>query len=199
MYTIGLTGGIASGKSTVSGMLRSFGAYIIDADRIAKELVKPGSLVLQEIVNTFDVNLLLTDGNLNRIELANIVYNHPSAMELLNKIMHPVIQKEIIVNLEKAKLAGINVVVLDVPLLIEKEWYSLANTVWLVYVNQETQLQRLMQRNNLGVAEASMRIKAQMSLEVKRTYADVIIDNSGSLEQTKTQVVSAWASIPRME
>ena len=196
MFVIGLTGGIASGKSTVSGVLKLLGAEIIDVDSIAIELEKPHSQVWQEIVDRFGKNILAEDGSLNRRALGQIVFNNPADLNALNKIVHPRVIKrclELIRELEG--LHKTQVVVLDSALLIEAKLTELVNEVWVVSIPAELQLVRLMKRNNFSREEGIARVNSQMPMLDKLRYAHKVIDNSGTTEETKAQVESLWQEL----
>jgi len=195
MHIIGLTGGIASGKSTVSKLLKEFGAYIIDADQIAREIVQPGQPALQEIEQAFGPGIILPDGSLDRKKVGGIVFKDEQALKRLNTITHNRIKLEIDKAIEKATREGYNVVVLDVPLLIEVGWQHMTDSVWVVYVDKETQIKRLLDRDNLSQEDALGRIAAQMALDEKILSADVIIDNRGSLEKTRIQIIEALSKL----
>lgn len=197
MHIIGLTGGIASGKSTVSKILQDLGACIIDADKIARQIVEPGQPALSEIQAAFGSGILLADGTLDRKILGEIVFNNPTARQRLNTITHDRIKLAINEAVEKAAAAGYNIVVLDVPLLLEVGWQHLADTVWVVYIDRETQIARVIERDGLTGTEAMARIQSQMSLDDKKAYADTVIDNSGSLAETRRQVAEALAAIQK--
>lgn len=191
MHIIGLTGGIASGKSTVSQLLQETGAYIIDADEIAHIIVEPGQPALQDIQETFGTGVLLPDGALDRKKLGEIIFNNPEARKNLDSITHDRIKIEIEKAIEKAAQDGYNIVVLDIPLLIEANWQYMVDVVWVVYIDRETQVNRLMERDSLTRAEALARIQSQLSLDEKKRYADIVIDNSGALSETREQVAAA--------
>ena len=195
MYIIGLTGGIASGKSTVSGILSSLGAYIIDTDKIAREIVEPDEAAWQEIAHCFGKAILLPDQQINRKLLGEIVFDKSAARTQLEKIMHRRIREKVTAEIEQARDRHKAIVVLDVPLLLEAGWQELVDTVWVVYVNETTQLVRLMKRNNLSPEQAKARIKAQMSLKEKCSYADLIIDNNDDPENTRQQVLTEWQKL----
>lgn len=185
---IGLTGGIASGKSTVSNMLRTIGWPIIDADLIAHQIVEPGSRGLSMIVERFGAEILQPDGSLNRRRLGQLVFNDAHALQDLNAIEHPLIIETIDQQLASFKKQQVPVVVLDVPLLFEVGLDQECDLVVVVAVDPSTELKRLMERNHYSKAEAQSRIAAQMPLTEKKRRADVVIDNSGTLEQTRAQV-----------
>lgn len=188
----GITGGIATGKSTVSAMLRKRGAVIVDADLLAREVVKPGSEGLEAIRRKFGDAYLHPDGTLNREKLAALVFSDEKAREQLNAITHPLIRQKMDEQVRSALQADpLAVVVMDVPLLIEsmvKENLRRVDKVILVYVPEPVQLKRLMRRNGLSREEAESRIRSQMPIEEKRAYADFLIDNSGTLAETEEQV-----------
>lgn len=193
MIVIGLTGGIATGKSTVSNVLDELGAFIIDADRIAREIVEPGRPALEKIRHNFGIKVLNPDGTLNRGELAKIVFEDKARLNLLNSITHPYIIEEIKLKLDTARLNGEKVAVIDAPLLIETGLYRLADVVWLVVTDELTQIKRLLKRDiGLSRREAHNRISAQMPLKDKIAYATKIIDNSGNLDSTINTVKRLW-------
>lgn len=199
MITIGLTGGIASGKSTVSNILKNRGIPIIDADKIAREIVVPGSPILNRIAFEFGFDVLLENGELNRKKLADIVFNDDTKLKKLNEIMHPeifrIIQKEI----ELQKINGEKISAVDAALLIEAGLYKLVDYVVLIYVDINTQIERLMKRDKKTKEDALKIIKAQMSIEEKIKYADFIIDNSKDLEYTVIQINKIISSIETSE
>lgn len=192
MYKIGLTGGIASGKSTVVSMLRQYGAAIIDCDIIARDVVLPGSKGLQAVVRAFGPQALLSDGTMNRAYIGSVVFTNPAKKQELEEILFPLIRQEIrtkITQLEKAEEA---VAFLDMPLLFEVKYHSYVDEVWLVYVDAATQLTRLMARNGYTKEEALARIRSQFPIDKKRALSQVIVDNTASLEKTEEQVKAAW-------
>ncbi|MGB9839850.1 dephospho-CoA kinase [Thermovenabulum sp.] len=196
MKVIGLTGGIASGKSTVSGILREKGAYIIDADEISKALVEPGKPAYLEIVKHFGQEILNEDGSLRRKKLGRIVFADKEKLALLNKITHPKIVEEIKRRLEEAARRNERVVVIDAALLIELGLYKMVEEVWLVTIDEKTQLERLLKRDSfLDEKEAKDRIRAQMPQEEKVKYATRIINNSGDFSQLLKQVEEYWREL----
>ncbi|CAM3789886.1 dephospho-CoA kinase [Marinicrinis lubricantis] len=190
---IGLTGGIACGKSTVSSMLVEKGAALVDADRIAREVVLPGEPALKQIVDRFGQAVLLEDGSLNRKQLGSIVFADDESRKDLEAILHPTIRARM-----KEQMAAYEreipdrLVVVDVPLLYESKLQELFQAVLVVYVPEEVQLKRLMERDGILEKDAMNRIKSQMPIEEKKKKADLYIDNSGSMEQTKQQVDLFW-------
>ncbi|MCX7883856.1 MAG: dephospho-CoA kinase [Caloramator sp.] len=195
MKIIGLTGGIASGKSFVSDILKEEGIPIIDADIISHQIVYKGSEALKEIEREFGKEVLNTDGTLNRKSLGNIVFSEKDKLEKLNRIMHPKIIDEIKKRVEEIKEQGFNLCVIDAPLLIETGLYRIVDIVLLVYVNIDVQIKRLIKRDNISLNEAYKRISSQMSFEEKKKYSDYIIDNNGSREHTKNQVYNILKEI----
>lgn len=190
---IGLTGGIATGKSTVSAMLVERGANLIDADQIAREVVLPGSPVLSEVAERFGQAVLLETGELNRKKLGEIIFNDGQARHDLGAILHPPIRSIMMERmLAYEQDEPHRLVVVDVPLLFESELEHLFSSVMLVYVPEATQLSRLMERDKLDREQALARLASQMSIEDKRERADIIIDNSGTLQHTEAQIDQFW-------
>ena len=192
MYKIGLTGGIASGKSTVVSMLRQYGAAIIDCDIIARDVVLPGTKGLQAVVRAFGPQALLSDGTMNRAYIGSVVFTNPAKKQELEEILFPLIRQEIRTKITQLEKAGEAVAFLDMPLLFEVKYQSYVNEVWLVYVDAVTQLARLMARNGYTKDEALARIRSQFPIDKKRALSQVIVDNTASLEKTEEQVKAAW-------
>lgn len=199
MKIIGLSGGIASGKSTVSSILRDKGIPVIDGDVIARNIVEKGSNVLNKLVEIFGKEILFEDGTLNRRKLGAIVFNDKENLEKLNNITHPAIKKEILKNIDFYDNAGKKYCVVDGALLMEGIFKDIANILILVYVNSDTQVKRLIDRNNIDYAEALSKISSQMPFEEKMKYANYIIDNSYDLEYTKNQVNKIMSEILNLE
>jgi dephospho-CoA kinase len=194
MKIIGLTGGIASGKSTVSRMLSDLGAEIIDADNIAREIVEPGMETLKRIVENFGSSVLNPDGTLDRKALGYKVFNNSEKLNLLNEITHPEIRRIIKERVSEIRERDIEKnIVVDAAVLIESGMNDLVDEVWVVYVDHDTQVMRLMKRDNMTLEEAEMRIRSQMSFNEKIKYSPRIIDNSMDLEHTKEQVEALWS------
>lgn len=184
MLTIGLTGGIASGKSTVSKELRSLGLPIFDADEVSRNAVAKGSKGLAMLVGAFGEDFLTPAGDLNRPKVAELVFADKNALHRLEGIIHKIVwdaAEEFLADCRQKKLP---VAILDVPLLIECGWHTRVDKVWLVAVNKQLQIERAMARSGMTEAEVVARINAQMSLEEKKQHADVVIDNSGLLDAT---------------
>jgi dephospho-CoA kinase len=190
LLRVGLTGGIASGKSLVADELAARGAIIIDADVLAREVVEPGTPALAAIVERFGPQVIL-DGQLNRARLSEIVFADPLARQDLERIVHPAVRARA-AELERA--AGTAAVVVHViPLLVETGQQQEFDFVVTVDVDQETQIHRLMARNGFSRAEAEARIAAQASREDRKIAADVVLDNTGSVAQLRDQVAALWA------
>ena len=188
MITIGLTGGIASGKSTVSGELSRQGVPIFDADQNARDAVAKGSKGLAMVVEAFGNEYLTVEGELNRPKVSELVFRDKQALKTLEGILHKIVWENAEGFLKEQQEQGAKLAVLDVPLLIETGWHKQVDKVWLVAVSRQQQIERAMLRSGMTEAEVVARINSQMSLEEKRKYADVVLDNSGSLEQTLAQV-----------
>ncbi|MBO8177251.1 dephospho-CoA kinase [Aeribacillus pallidus] len=199
VLVIGLTGGIASGKSTVSNMLRSRGFTIIDADITAREVVQIGEPAYREIVNTFGKDILLEDQTINRQKLGEIVFSDPTEREKLNRIVHPAVRKRMLELKEEAIREGKQTVIFDIPLLFESKLTHMVEKTIVVYVSPDVQLRRLMKRNNFTEEEAKARISAQLPLKQKAEWADAVIYNDGSLIETERQldqIIAGWKLIP---
>ncbi len=192
---IGLTGGIAAGKSLVSSTLMELGAEVLDADAISREVVQPGTPGLKSIIDEFGSGIVNADGTLNRAALGSIVFGSPVLLERLNGILHPAIKEEMLCRAMyiEQKRPG-SMVVFDVPLLIECGWQNVADEVWLVTAPLEERLRRIALRDGLLREQAIKRIQAQMPDEEKAKYADVIINNSGSMDELRELVAGLYAA-----
>jgi len=190
---IGLTGGIASGKSTVSKILKDLGATIVDADVIAREVVKKGEKALKDIENYFGKDVINDDGTLNRKKLGRIVFNDYEKLNILNQITHPEIRKRVYREFRKHEENGEKIIFYDCPLLYETNYQNDVTETWLIYVDKETQIQRLMKRDNLTREEAEIRINAQKELRDKIEMSDVIIYNSFSIEELKNDILILYS------
>ena len=192
MRIIGLTGGIASGKSTVARILERLGGVIIDADQLAREVVAPGEPAYLAIVAEFGEGILNTDRTLNRRALGKIVFKDQAARRCLERLTHPAIAHLAEKKLAALKEAGTPVVFYMAPLLIEAGVTSRVDEVWVVYADRETQVARLMRRDGISRAEALQRLAAQMPIAEKCTYGKVVIDNRGTPEETERQLRDIW-------
>lgn len=195
MYQIGLTGGIASGKSSVSRLLAEWGVPIIDADAIARRVVTPGQPAWQQIVSVFGEQILQPDGTINRRLLGDIIFGDAEKRRKLDEITHPAIWDQITDEVKQAEAAGHRVVVLDIPLLLETDWHDRVDEIWVVYADRQAQIQRLTLRDQLTQQQAESRINSQLSLEEKKQHADIVIDNSGSFDSMRNQVERIWENL----
>jgi dephospho-CoA kinase len=192
---VGLTGGIASGKSTVAKILESLGAAIVNADTLSREVVEPGREAWKEIVGTFGAEVLQPDQSLDRQKLRTIIFNNPNARRKLESIIHPRVRALAEQRIREHTAAGYGVIVYEVPLLFEGNLHEWLRPVILVGCDVDTQLQRLQQRDGLDRTQAQKHIDAQMSLAEKRRLADYVIENNGSLDELKRQVEAVLEKI----
>jgi dephospho-CoA kinase len=186
---IGLTGGIASGKSTVSNMLKEMAVTVIDADVEARLAVEKGEPAYQEILAGFGDDIVLPSGDIDRVKLGSIIFHNAEKRQLLNGIVHPEVRRRMNSQVEAAKERGEQVIVLDIPLLFESKLTQMVEKTILVYVDRDIQLKRLMERNNLSLEEAEARIKSQMPLSDKVPLADAVINNNGTITESKKQLI----------
>ena len=191
MRVLALTGGIGSGKSTVLEMFAALGAEVVDADQLARELVQPGQPALAEIAQAFGPSMLLPDGSLDRGRLGSLIFGDTTARLRLNAITHPRIRRRIMEEIE-ARRPRDGVLVLDIPLLYENGLANLAEAVVVVWVDPKTQLTRLVERNGLSEEDARRRIAVQRPLDEKRALAELVVDNNGSLAETRRQVAEIY-------
>ena len=193
MYRIGLTGSIATGKSTVTNMLKELGAFVIDCDKTARDVVAPGTRGLAKIEEAFGKEAIAADGSMDRVYIGDLVFRNPEMKKRLENILFPLIFEALDKELLRLEREGATpVVFLDMPLLYEVKYDSYVDEVWLVYVPFEVQLSRLMKRNGYTKEEALLRIHSQISVDKKKSLAQQVIDNSRTLEDTKEQVRSLW-------
>lgn len=185
---IGLTGSIATGKSTVAQMFEQLDIPVIDADKVAREVVEPNEAALKEIESVFGADLILEDGRLDRKKLGSIVFQDDQKRKQLNNIMHPAIRKRMNEKQEELIRRGVACLVQDIPLLFENKLQSHVDKVLVVYIDEEEQLKRLMKRDQSSEEEAINRMKAQLSIEEKKRLADAYIDNRGSKEASFAQL-----------
>ncbi|HOV79898.1 MAG TPA: dephospho-CoA kinase [Bacillota bacterium] len=194
MVVIGLTGNIGSGKSTVAGLLKNLGAKVVDADRVARQVVQRGTPALKEIVGYFGSDILTEDGSLDRKKMGALVFEDPLARAKLNEITHPRIKEAIRREIEEFKSRGEpGVLVVEAPLLIEVGLQNDVDEIWVIKVNENDQIERLAQRDGLTPGEARARIAAQLPQSEKLRYASRVIDNSGGPAETEKQVKRHWA------
>ncbi len=188
---LGVTGNIASGKSSVCRELARRGAVVVDADQLAREVVKPGSTVLEQLVTAFGEDILKADGSLDRQRLGTLVFFDPVARQRLNAIIHPAIAALSVTRLQELRAAA-PLIVYEAPLLFEVGAETRVDKVLVVTIDPEVQLARLMERDGLDQQSAQQRIDAQMLQEQKIARADYVIDNSASKEETMAQVERLW-------
>ncbi|MEO7017828.1 MAG: dephospho-CoA kinase [Leifsonia sp.] len=193
MQLIGLTGGIASGKSTIARRLADHGAVIVDADRIAREVVEPGTPALAEIAAAFGAGVLQPDGSLDRPALGAIVFSDTDALSRLNGITHPAVLRASTSRFDAAAAADPDaIVVYDVPLLVESANEYRFDLIVVAHASAETRIERLVRLRGMDPAEAGRRIRSQASDDERLAVADVVIDTDGSLEQTRLQADALW-------
>ena len=196
MRIIGLTGGIASGKSFISEHLQQLGALIIDADELARQAVQPGSVVLSEIEKEFGADLIAKDGTLDRAKMGGMVFNSAKARQKLNEIIHPQVLKEVyrLISINRND-PDLKAIIIDAPLLIESGLNEAAEEIWVVSVDKDIQVARLMSRDKMSLEQAQNRIKSQMPLAEKLAYADHVIDNNQSRAETLRQIDRLWQKV----
>jgi dephospho-CoA kinase len=200
MLLVGLTGGIASGKSVVAAMFRDQGAYIIDLDVIARKIVSPGSAGWREVVAAFGNEILHEDGTLNRKQLGSIVFSDPERRKMLEDILHPKIYREQSHEVQKIVDQDERAIILvDIPLLIEVNKQKSFDRIVLVSVSPDIQLERLVKRDGYGMEEARKRIDSQMAIDSKKQFAHHVIDNGGSQESTLQQVKGVFRILRKVE
>ncbi|WP_017726621.1 dephospho-CoA kinase [Halalkalibacterium ligniniphilum] len=185
---IGLTGGIASGKTSVSKMFKELKIPVVDADQIAREVVQPGEDAYKRIVAHFGKGILQEDGTIERKKLGAIVFNDDSERNVLNGIVHPAVRERMQNQRKEYEAQGAKSIVFDIPLLYESNLFHLVDKVLLVYVDEAVQLKRLMDRDQAGEEDAQSRISSQLPLKGKIEKADAVINNNGTLAETRAQL-----------
>lgn len=192
---LGLTGGIATGKSTVSAMLRERDIPVIDADLIAHEVVEPGKPAYEAIVKHFGKEILLPDERINRKDLGEIVFSDEVERQKLNAIVHPEVRRLMREQAEQVERDGAEIVFMDIPLLFESKLQHMVDKIVVVYAPASMQLTRILERDELDEEQAMKRLRAQMPIDQKKTEADFLIDNTGTREETERQVEQMLADI----
>lgn len=192
MQVIGLTGGIASGKSTVSRILERLGAVIIDADLLSREAVLPGTPAHDAIVAEFGTGILLPNATIDRKSLGRIIFASPEARRRLEAITHPAIARLAEERIAEARRSDGPVTFYVAPLLIEAGAANRVDDIWVVYADRETQIARLTERDHIRREEAEQRLAAQIPMEEKAAYGSAVIDNRGTPEETERQVTALW-------
>jgi len=198
LYVIGLTGGIATGKSLVSGILARLGAIVLDIDKVGHQIIEPGQPAYEEIIKYFGTGVLHEKGRINRKKLGKIVFSDPDKLKILNKITHPRIVErtaEILNNFKREYPES--VIVIEAALLIEMGMQDLVDELWVVMADRELRIKRLQERNGFDREEAVRRINSQMPVEDKIAFADKVIYNSGDAERTREQVINLWRELSR--
>ena len=192
MKVIGLTGGIGSGKSTVSRFMAELGAVIIDADKVGHEAFKPDTELWREVVAAFGRQILAPGGEIDRKKLGEMVFGKPESLSQLNQIMHPRMYDMVKAQIEECRRQGVGVVVLEAPLLIEAGWIPLVDEAWVTLAPESIVLRRLEGRTGLSEAESLARIRSQLSSAERVKHADVVINTDCSLAELKTRVGELW-------
>ncbi|TIH40742.1 dephospho-CoA kinase [Subtercola vilae] len=196
MYLVALTGGIASGKSTVAKRLAEHGAVRIDADQLAREVVEPGTDALQNIANTFGEQLVLPDGSLDRASLGAAVFGHPEQLVKLNAIVHPAVQQLTRERIAEAEAADPDaIIVYDVPLLVEGKLPHPFEQVIVVSAPDELRIDRLITHRGMSRSDAERRIASQVSEAERLAIADIVIDSTGTLADTLTRADALWLTL----
>ncbi len=195
MRVIGLTGGIGSGKSTVSRFLKELGAVIIDADKVGHEAFKPDTELWQEVVAAFGTDIVKPGGEIDRNKLSEMVFGNPELLSRLNQIMHPRIYDMVQAQIEDYQRQGVAVTVVEVPLLIEADWAPLVNEVWVTVASKATVLKRLQERSGLSEQRALARVRSQLPTEQRVRHADVVINTDCALGEVKTRVKELWEAL----
>lgn len=192
---IGLTGGIASGKSVVSSMLAERGALIIDADKVGHEAYAPGNECYAAVVQAFGPEIVATDGTIDRKALGGKVFGNPDERKRLEGIVWPWMKETMDERLKAIRKEGTPVVVLEAAVLIEADWIPITDEVWVVIVPPELARERVMQRNNMSAEDADARINAQLTNDERKKHAKVVIENTGTLEELDAKVGAAWEKL----
>jgi dephospho-CoA kinase len=195
MKVIGLTGGIGSGKSTVSQFLAELGAAVLDVDKLGHEALKPGNVAREQVINEFGKSIVATSGDIDRARLGELVFHNNEARLRLQEILHPIMDNMVMTQLETYRRKGVKVVVLEAAILLEAGKTSQVDEVWVTVASETTILKRLRERTGLSEPEARARIRSQLSNEERIKHADVVIDTDCSLDELKTKVKGLWQTL----
>jgi len=195
MKVIGLTGGIGSGKSTVSRFLSELGAVVLDADKVGHEAYQPGTVAWKEVVAAFGREIVGPDESIDRKKLGAIVFGDPAALERLNGIMHPRMYDMMAVQIEEYRRQGVKVVVLEAAILLEAGWTSLVDEIWVTLASEPTVVRRVRERTDLPEEQIRSRIRSQLPNEERKKQASVVISNDGSLEELRAKVKELWEGL----
>lgn len=192
MKVIGLTGGIGSGKSTVSQLLSELGANVLDADKVGHQCYQPGTEAWKDVVDAFGEEIVAPDGSIDRKKLGAIVFGDPEALIRLNQIMHPRMYDMMADQIEEYRLGGVEVVVLEAALLFEAGWTPLVDEIWITVASEPTVVQRVRERTGLPEEQIRSRIRSQLSNEERKGKADLVISNDGGLDELREKVEDLW-------
>lgn len=195
MKVIGLTGGIGSGKSTVSRFLSELGAVVLDADKVGHEAYQPGTETWKEVVAAFGQGIIGADESIDRKKLGAIVFGDPAALERLNGIMHPRMYDMMAARIEEYRRQGVKVVVLEAAILLEAGWTPLVDEIWVTVASEPTVVRRVRERTDLPEEQIRSRIRSQLSNEERKKQASVVISNDGSLDELQTKVGELWEGL----
>ena len=195
MVVIGLTGGILSGKSTISGMLAEKGAIIIDADKIGHDAYKPYTKTWQELRDAFGDGILKKNGEIDRKRLGEIVFADPDTLIRLNRIVHPRMREMVREEIDCLKVEGVDVLVLEAAVLIEAGWTDLVDEVWVTIAPEQVVIKRLQERGGLSEEQARARIRSQIPADERAKHADIIIDTDCELSEVRARVEELWETL----
>ena len=195
MKVIGLTGGIGSGKSTVSQFLQELGVVVLDADKVGHEAYLPGTETWRELVAAFGKEILTPDDNIDRKKLGGIVFSNPESLARLNQIVHPRMFEMMKERIEEYRRQGVKVVVLEAAILLEAKWTPLVDEVWVTVASESAVVERAKERTGLPEEQILARIRSQLSVEERIKHANVVIYNDGNLDELKAKVRGLWKGL----
>ena len=189
---IGLTGGIGSGKSTVSQFLMELGAVIIDADKVGHEAFLPDTPAWHDVTTAFGQDIIAPSGEIDRNKLGEIVFNDPESLSRLNRIMHPRMYDMMRAQIEEHRKQGVAVIVIEAAILIEANWQSMVDEIWVTVTPEETVIKRLKEQRGLDEEQTKARIRSQLANDERRKHADMVINNNGDLDEIRVKVTALW-------